>query len=366
MQKKGGYLGFMKKLTCASENQHQYDIYIQKGIKDHIYNMEAIFGRYKNIVIITDKNSGKYYLGVIKKQLKAYGGNVYSIVIPSGEQTKNLETVQSIYNELLGFGITRGDLIVALGGGVVGDIAGFVSGTYMRGMDFVQIPTTILAQVDSSVGGKCGVNLAGGKNLVGLLHHPRAVIIDPLFLETLDDHYLMDGMAEVIKYGCISSGKLFVRLLSYQYQEDLLEDMEEIVAKCVQIKRNIVEKDVDEKGVRRILNFGHTMGHVIETYFDFQTYSHGEAVAIGMYNMTKMTCKEGITKREDLDNLGIILETYGLPTEMPQMDMQRVEEILMRDKKLEGDILNLCVMPKIGEAEIVKMRREKAIQLFMQ
>ena len=171
-------------------------------------------------------------------------------------------------------------------------------------------------------------------------------------------------MGEFIKNGCISSAKLFVRLMGFEYQEDLLEDMEEIIAKCVQIKRNVVESDEKEKGLRRVLNFGHTIGHVIESYFEFKEYSHGEAVAIGMYQITKMSVREGITTPETLGNLQLILETYGLPYEMPEMDMNRVKEILYSDKKFENDVLNMCIITKIGKAEIVKIHKDQAIQLF--
>ena len=172
------------------------------------------------------------------------------------------------------------------------------------------------------------------------------------------------NLSNFIKYGCISSSKLFLRLMSFQYQEDLLEDMEEIIAKCVTIKRNVVESDEKEAGIRRILNFGHTIGHVIESYFKFRRYTHGEAVAIGMYQITKMSTQEGITTPKALENLRFILETYGLPWELPEMETKKVVEILSKDKKFEGDILNVCIIPKIGKSEIVKIQKEQAIQLF--
>lgn len=354
----------MKELTCTTENKRQYKIMIGNGLKEHLFEMDEIFGGYRSIVIISDKNVAKLYLSNVKKQIKSLGVSVYTIVIPAGEESKSLAQVEDIYYQLMDMGITRSDAIVALGGGVVGDLAGFCAATFMRGIDFVQIPTSLLAQVDSSVGGKVGVDLGFGKNLVGAFHQPKAVIIDPQFLDTLEDHYLTDGMGEVIKYGCISSAKLFVRLMGFEYQEDLLEDMEEIIAKCVQIKRNVVESDEKEKGLRRVLNFGHTIGHVIESYFEFKEYSHGEAVAIGMYQITKMSVREGITTPETLGNLQLILETYGLPYEMPEMDMNRVKEILYSDKKFENDVLNMCIITKIGKAEIVKIHKDQAIQLF--
>lgn len=356
----------MKKLTCSISKEHVYDIYIQRGLRDSLHKMDHVFGDYRNMVIITDKNVGQHYLGLVKKQLKAYGGTVFSIILQSGERNKNLETVYTVYRELLSYNITRSDLIIALGGGVVGDIAGFCAATYLRGIDYVQIPTSLTAQVDSSIGGKTGVDLPEGKNLIGVFHHPKAVIIDPLFLETLSDDVLMDGMAEVIKYGCISSGKLFVKLMSYQYQEDLLDDMENIVAKCVQIKRNIIEMDEQDKNLRRILNFGHTIGHVIEAYFGYDGYTHGEAIAIGMYNITRMTVQEGLTDPSSLENLAVIFDTYGLPYELPAMDQERVMQILTNDKKMDGEVLNICIMPKIGKAEMVQMHKNKAGVLFEQ
>lgn len=354
----------MKELTCTTENKHQYKIMIENGIKDRLFELDSVFGGYRNIVVISDKNVAKLYLNGVKKQLKSLGAAIYTIVIPAGEESKSLAQAEEIYHQFMEIGLTRSDLIVALGGGVVGDLAGFCAATYMRGLEFVQIPTSLLAQVDSSVGGKVGVDLGFGKNLVGAFHQPKAVIIDPKFLETLEDHYVADGMGEVIKYGCISSAKLFVRLMGFEYQEDLMDDMEEIIAKCVQIKRNVVESDEKETGVRRVLNFGHTIGHVIESYFEFKEYSHGEAVAIGMYQITKMSVREGITTPETLANLQLILETYGLPYEMPEMNMERVKQILYSDKKFENDVLNMCIITKIGKSEIVKIHKDQAIQLF--
>ncbi len=354
----------MKKLTCSVESSHKTEIYIHNGLREHLYELKDQFVKYNAIVIITDKNVASHYLRLVVQQLKSFGGNVYSIVIPAGEASKNLSQVESIYYKLAEFNLTRSDAIVALGGGVVGDLAGFAAATYMRGIDFFQIPTSLIAMTDSSVGSKTGVDLDVGKNLVGAFYPAQAVFVDPECLTTLEDRYFIDGMAEVIKYGCIASSKLFVRLAGYQYQEDLQADMEDIVAKCLQIKRNIVEEDEKESGVRRILNFGHTIGHVIENYFGYEGYSHGEGVAVGMYNITKMSVREGITSQEDLDNLGKMLIKYGLPIDMPDMDLNRVQDIVMHDKKFTGDILNVCVMPRIGTAEIVRVQKDKAIDLF--
>lgn len=337
---------------------------IENGLRNKLANMPEIFEDHPKIVIITDKNVGKHYLSMVKKQLKNYGAEVYAVVIRPGEASKSLSEVEEIYFRLQEINFTRKDLIVALGGGVVGDLAGFVAATYLRGVEFVQIPTSLLAQVDSSVGGKTGVDLGYGKNLVGAFHQPKAVIIDPQFLDTLPDEWFTDGMAEVIKYGCISSSKLFLRLSQFKYQEDLMADMEDIIAKCVTIKRNVVESDEKEQGIRRILNFGHTIGHVVESYFEFKEYSHGQAVAIGMYQITRMSVREGITPPEVLSHLQLLLETYGLPYQLPQMETKKVLDILAQDKKSEGDTLNICIMPKIGRAEIVKIKKDQALEIF--
>ena len=352
-------------MELTVKTAHPYRIRLSHGCLSAVgEEAAALFPQGTRAMIISDSHVWPLYGETVAASLRAEGFRVFSHVFPAGEANKQLSTIENMYRAMSENGFTRTDFVVALGGGVTGDMAGFAAATFLRGIDFIQIPTTLLAQVDSSVGGKTGVDTSFGKNLVGAFHQPRLVLIDPDTLSTLPDHFFRDGMGEVIKYGCISSAKLFVRLMGFEYQEDLLEDMEEIIAKCVQIKRNVVESDEKEKGLRRVLNFGHTIGHVIESYFEFKEYSHGEAVAIGMYQITKMSVREGITTPETLGNLQLILETYGLPYEMPEMDMNRVKEILYSDKKFENDVLNMCIITKIGKAEIVKIHKDQAIQLF--
>lgn len=354
----------MKELICSTANTHSYPIIIEKGLKGRLSKMKALFSEYHKVMIITDKNVAKEYLVAVERQIRLAGPKVYNIVIQPGEKSKCLDQAASIYNELVNCNITRSDAIVTLGGGVVGDLGGFCAATYLRGIDLIQIPTSLLAQVDSSVGGKVGIDLEYGKNLVGAFHQPKAVIIDPLFLETLEDHYMVDGMAEVIKYGCICDANLFVKLLGYTYHEDLIEDMEEIIATCCQIKRDIVEEDEHEHGLRRLLNFGHTIGHVVETFYKFKKYSHGEAIAIGMAQITKKTVEEGISQEDTYKNVIEILDAYGLPTKLPSMPLDKVQEILFTDKKFENEALHICALTKIGESEIVKIKKEQAIELF--
>ncbi|HEY5557036.1 3-dehydroquinate synthase [Acetobacterium sp.] len=354
----------MKELICSTANTHTYPIIIEKGLKDRLSKMKALFSEYHKVMIITDKNVAKEYLIAVERQIRLAGPKVYNIVIPPGEKSKCLDQTSIIYNELVNCNMTRSDAIVTLGGGVVGDLGGFCAATFLRGIDLIQIPTSLLAQVDSSVGGKVGIDLEYGKNLVGAFHQPKAVLIDPLFLETLEDRYMVDGMAEVIKYGCISSANLFVKLMGYTYHEDLIEDMEEIIARCCTIKRDVVEEDEHEHGLRRILNFGHTVGHVVETFYKFKKYTHGEAVAIGMAQITKKTVEDGISQPDTYTNIIEILDAYGLPSKLPSMPLDKVQEILFTDKKFENDALYICALKKIGEAEIVKIQKKQAIELF--
>ena len=264
-----------------------YDIIIEKGSLEHAgdYIKDVFKGR--KIAIISDDNVFPLYGISLENQLASY--DVTSIVIPHGEPSKNFEILPSIYSKLLDAKLTRSDLIIALGGGVIGDLAGFVASTYLRGVKFIQMPTSLLAQVDSSVGGKVAVDLPEGKNLVGAFKHPLFVLIDPLTLKTLDPHFITDGMGEVIKYGCIKDRALFDQLKGYKDFKDLYQDIDEIIYKCVDIKRDVVEKDLFDFGDRLCLNFGHTIGHAIEQYYNFSKYSHGEAVAIGMVAITKIS-----------------------------------------------------------------------------
>ena len=243
-----------------------YPIYIEQGILNKTKELISQVFTGAKIVIVSDDNVFPLYGEQIVNQLKdTY--EVSTVVIPHGEPSKRFDILPSIYSQLLEAKITRTDLLIALGGGVIGDLAGFVASTYMRGIKFVQIPTSLLSQVDSSVGGKVAVDLPEGKNLVGAFKHPLLVLIDPLTLKTLDPHFITDGMGEVIKYGCIKDKELFDQLAGYRDFDDLYKDIDEIIYKCVDIKRDVVEKDLYDFGDRLCLNFGHTIGHSIEQHF---------------------------------------------------------------------------------------------------
>jgi 3-dehydroquinate synthase len=330
-----------------------YDIVIQKGIINTLVHEIKNLFKGKKIFIITDKNVDKFYGNLVLNNLINSGYDVKKLVLKPGEETKNLSTLPLVYDELLNFKFTRSDLIITLGGGVIGDLGGFVASTYLRGVAFVQCPTTLLAQVDSSVGGKVGVDLDKGKNLVGSFYHPKKVVIDPEVLNTLSDRVFNDGMAEVIKYGCIRDKEFFGNLINYSNKKEVMHNIEYIIHNCCKIKKEIVEKDEKDMGQRMLLNFGHTIGHAIEQYFNYTKYTHGEAVAIGMYEITKLSEELGITKIGTKEVIKDILIKYQLPYELT-IDINELTETMKLDKKNLENNINLIFLKEIGESFIYK------------
>ncbi|KLE14909.1 3-dehydroquinate synthase [Clostridium sp. C8] len=330
-----------------------YDIVIQKGIINTLVHEIKNLFKGKKIFIITDKNVDKFYGNLVLNNLINSGYDVKKLVLKPGEETKNFSTLPLVYDELLNFKFTRSDLIITLGGGVIGDLGGFVASTYLRGVAFVQCPTTLLAQVDSSVGGKVGVDLDKGKNLVGSFYHPKKVVIDPEVLNTLSDRVFNDGMAEVIKYGCIRDKEFFGNLINYSNKKEVMHNIEYIIHNCCKIKKEIVEKDEKDMGQRMLLNFGHTIGHAIEQYFNYTKYTHGEAVAIGMYEITKLSEELGITKIGTKEVIKDILIKYQLPYELT-IDINELTETMKLDKKNLENNINLIFLKEIGESFIYK------------
>ena len=320
-----------------------YPIIIEKGLINRVSEEIRKVYKGKKIFIITDDNVNKYYGGKISEELKVSDFEVKLLSLKPGEETKNFNTLPIVYNELLDFNLTRSDLIIALGGGVIGDLAGFVASTYLRGVDFVQIPTSLLAQVDSSVGGKVAVDLDRGKNLVGSFYHPKCVLIDPDVLNTLEDRFFIDGMAEVIKYGCIKDKEFFDYLEKMENNQQLINNMEVVIHKCCDIKRQVVENDEKDKGERMLLNFGHTLGHAIEQYYNYTKYSHGEGVAIGMYVISKISEEKGLTKKGTSQRIKDILVKYNLPYEL-DVKIEETLEAINLDKKKLGNDLNVIIL----------------------
>lgn len=345
--------------------QKIYPILIKKDIiKDICYEINKIYNS-KRITIITDQNVGKLYVKALVDNLKSYGFDVYTIFIEPGENSKSIKVLTDVYNQLLDIGITRKALILAFGGGVVGDLAGFAAATFLRGIRYIQIPTSLLAQIDSSIGGKVAVNLPRGKNLIGNFYHPEAVFIDPSLLKTLPRRFLYDGMAEVIKYACIKDIDLFNKLMEVDIETDFDFIIHEIIYRCCNIKKEIVEYDEKESGERMLLNFGHTIGHAIERAFNYERFTHGEAVAIGMYCITKKSEDMGITKKGTADSIKELLVKFKLPYKLYQIDSDILIEVINLDKKSEDDYINLVLLREIGNSFMKKVKKED-IHLFLQ
>ena len=325
-----------------------YEILLERGLLSRAGEECAkLFAPGARAMIISDSNVYPLFGEKVAASLQEAGFRVFSCTFPAGEQSKQLSTVEGFYRALAENHFTRSDFVVALGGGVTGDMAGFAAATFLRGIDFVQVPTSLLAQVDSSVGGKTGVDLPFGKNLVGAFHQPRLVLIDPDTLDALPPHFFADGMGEVIKYGCIRDKDLFENLK----KQDVKEHLEEVIFRCVDCKRRIVEADALEKGERMLLNFGHTLGHAMEKLRDFQGLSHGEAVGIGMVLISQAGEKAGLTQPGTADRIAALLEKYGLPTKTTDTPAELAAAASL-DKKNAGDNLHLILLQTIGESYI--------------
>ena len=330
--------------------ENSYPIYIQNNIirNAEVYIEDIFHG--KRIMIISDDNVFPLYGNILLNRLKDQY-ECHTIVLPHGENTKNFHSLPSIYSEMLKAKITRSDLVIALGGGVIGDLAGFAAATYLRGIKLVQIPTSLLAQVDSSVGGKVAVDLPEGKNLVGAFYQPSMVLIDPTVLATLPKRYINDGMGEVIKYGCIKDAELFESLEQYESFDALSENLTSVIARCVDIKRIVVEQDQFDTGERMLLNFGHTLAHTIEQHCNYERESHGEAVAIGMYQLSRLAEEKGLTSAGTADRILRLFKAYGLPYECGFTIGELLEAVLLDKKNLAGK-LNLILLKEIGKSYI--------------
>ena len=329
-----------------------YNIIIDHGLIKEIGSAISKIYNGDKIAIITDENVNKYYGDIVEKSLKAKGYNTLKIVIPPGEKSKSVESLLKLYSDLLEFKINRGNLIVALGGGVVGDLTGFCASTLLRGIPFIQIPTSLLAQIDSSIGGKVAVDLPQGKNLIGSFYHPKAVYIDPEVLNTLDKKFINDGLGEVIKYGLIKDANLFSRLEEIKDYKELMESMDYIIYTCCNIKKEVVQRDEKDTGERMILNFGHTIGHAIEKLQNYTGLSHGEAVAVGMYKITVKSEELGISKAGLSERIKSLLIKFNLPYEEDNFAKNELLEAINFDKKNINKNINLVLLKDIGESFI--------------
>ncbi len=336
----------MKKLTLSAAACDS-EIYIGRGIIENAAVICARRFKGRRAHIVTDSNVSPLLLPRVSSLFADSGFTVTSTVIEAGEASKSLAVVGSLYDDLVNASITRADLVVALGGGVIGDTAGFAASTFLRGINLCQIPTTLLAQVDSSVGGKCGTNLPSGKNLVGSFYQPHVVVIDPDALKTLPESQFCDGMAEVIKYGFIADKAILLKLASEMSDDDLTE----VILRCVEIKRDIVMQDERDLSVRMLLNFGHTIGHALEALGYYQTLTHGQAVALGMKAAIKIGISLHVTEEESLKLLTFLLDRYGLLRKFPY-PAEFIADALSLDKKIFSSTISFILIKTPGEAVI--------------
>ena len=308
-----------------------YDIVVERGA---IKRASQLFDLDRKVMIVTDKGVPESYAERVRAQSK----NGFIITLDEGEKAKTIESWKKALEAMLAEGFTRRDCVVAVGGGMVGDLAGFAAASFMRGVDFYNIPTTVLSQVDSSIGGKTAVNLNGIKNIVGAFYQPKKVIVDLDLLSTLDDRLIAEGLAEALKMGLTSDEKLF-EIFEYG---NITDSMDEIIIRSLMIKKSVVEQDEKELGLRKILNFGHTIGHGIESVSGMY---HGECVAVGMIPMVGESLRGRLVS---------ILTKLGLPTSA-DVDADAVYNAMLHDKKSEGDSVTVVTVPEVGSFEMNKI-----------
>lgn len=348
MQKNRGLKGVLMNGKIRILNQ--YDILICPGA---VHKLSAIidFKKYSNVFVITDETVNKYWF---QKIARIFPKSCKKIILPPGEQSKTTENVQKIWQELLLSGCDRKALVINLGGGVIGDLGGFAASTYMRGVDFLQIPTTLTGQVDSAIGGKVGINFAGVKNLIGTFNQPVAVVCDIDFLSTLHSRELVAGFAEVIKHGLIADKNYFEFVTSKKPIDFNKQDLAEIVLNSIRIKSNIVNQDEKEEDSRKLLNYGHTVGHAIES-LSLETpkpLHHGEAIAIGMLAESIMSNSLKIISSTQLQTIRQCLINAGLPISIKGIDVSKIISKMYSDKKNEKGKINFTLLHGIGNAII--------------
>lgn len=345
--------------------QRSYPIHIEKGIISSIGPMLRDLGLRSRAAVVTNPRVGGLYARAVCGSLEAAGIAPAVITAPDGEEYKTLEEASKVYDALIGRRMERTSPVIALGGGVIGDLAGFVAATYLRGVPLIQMPTTLLAQVDSSVGGKTAVNHPKGKNLIGAFYQPRAVFIDPDVLKTLDEREMRAGLAEVIKYGVIWDERLFSFLENNA--QKLLEPGDELITaieRSCRIKAEVVGADETESGLRSILNFGHTFGHAIEALSGYGTFKHGEAVAIGMHMAARFSAMLKLCTEETVERIRGLMLAVGLPVEGPDIPASAFIESMRLDKKVEGNRIRLVLIKGIGLRPILKEAEEAELEGF--
>jgi len=340
----------MAKLISVGKSPTNYQVAIlDKAISKK--DLLPAIKTYQKILIVSDKGIPKKYIKEIKALIPK-SKKVFLYILPAGEKSKSLKSFNSILEELADLKFDRTDCLIALGGGMVGDISGFVASSYLRGIDFIQIPTTLLSQVDSSVGGKTAINISQGKNLVGAFYNPKKVLISINYLKSLTEKEYRSGLGEVIKYAFILNRKLY-KILSSNPKLVLSRNtkiLEDIIYESIKTKASIVSKDEREQGVRALLNFGHTFGHAIEAKNNYKNISHGEAVVLGMVIASKVSHLEGLINEKEYQEIKLLITSMGLDIDYKKYKYEDLKPYLMNDKKVALGKLNLILLKKIGSA----------------
>ena len=352
----------MQTISVPLQNR-SYPIWIEHGLINKLPELLKPLNQDQKWVLFSQEEIFNHYGETFVNNLKNAGFKVESIIYADGEEAKSLTALEDIYSQLIELGCDRSSTFLALGGGVVGDVTGYVAATFMRGVDYIQIPTTLLAMVDSSIGGKTGVNLPNGKNLVGAIWQPKAVVIDPELLNSLPKREVTSALGEVIKYGAILDKELF-DLIS-ENLDNLLEIgnptlLTDVIARCAKLKADIVADDEREGDNRRILNFGHTIGHALETHFGFDTLRHGEAIAYGMLVAGKLSIEYSGLKDEDFELLQETIQKLPLPI-LPEFDPIALLNIVKNDKKVKNGKVHFVLLKEIGKTEIKNNLYEESI-----
>ncbi|OUL23741.1 3-dehydroquinate synthase [Nostoc sp. T09] len=333
--------------------QQSYEIAIAPGSLDRLGEQMSSLKLGKKVLLVSNPTIFKHYGERATASLTAAGFEVASSILPAGERYKNLNSIQKLYDTALENRLERSSTIVALGGGVIGDMAGFAAATWLRGINVVQVPTTLLAMVDSAIGGKTGVNHPQGKNLIGAFHQPRLVLIDPDVLKTLPMREFRAGMAEVIKYGVIWDAELFVQMEASKHLNQLRyikpELIDAILTRSCQAKADVVGKDEKEAGLRAILNYGHTIGHAVESLTGYRVVNHGEAVGIGMVAAGQIAVELRMWQKEDTERQNALIQKAGLPTQLPSgLDIEAIVDALQLDKKVKAGKVRFVLPTQIG------------------
>ena len=350
----------MEQLTVALP-ERAYDIIMERGLLQQVgQQCREVLKPGCRVAVVTDSNVAIQYGSLVQESLNQAGFVAKIFLVPAGERSKSPEVLTWLWEELLGFGLTRSDAVAALGGGMVGDLAGFAAATVLRGVDFIQIPTTLLAQVDSSVGGKVAIDLKAGKNLAGAFWQPKRVLMDPDVLDSLSDEAFADGIAEVIKYGCIADRAFFHLLYHCHDRVAVMARIEEVLHTCCAIK---AAKDERDTGLRMLLNFGHTLGHAYEKAGNYETCTHGQAVAAGMCRAAELGVRLGMTPGELPLLLKTVVRNFGLPDHIP-CTMEDYQSAIGLDKKGSGSKISVILLSELGQAQAVPIEKAQLFQLI--